>query len=117
MNRNIASIVRITGISLLGIIIVAYSLFQAHKLLTGPVIDIDSPQDGAVFNTPLIQVDGHVQNVAYLKLDGRPIFTDTDGRFSEKLLLSPGYTILTLDAQDKFGKSVSKKVELILKEY
>lgn len=116
-HTNIVSRVRLGGIILLGLIIVGYGLFQAQKYLTGPVITIYSPENGAVYTSPLIEVDGRAVNVAYLKLDDRQIFTDTQGRFSEKLLLSPGYNILTLDAQDKFGKSVSKKLELILKEY
>ena len=94
-----------------------YGLFQAHKYIEGPVVTIYSPQNGATFSSPLVEIDGRAQNVSFLKLDDRQIFTDTSGRFSEKLLLSPGYNIITLDAQDKFGKTVSKKLELVLKEY
>ena len=117
MNQNIVSVVRITAVSLLGLLIGGYGLFQAHKYIEGPVVAIDSPQNGVTYNSPLIEVEGHTKNVAYLTLDGRQIFTDTSGRFDEKLLLSPGYTILTLVARDKFGKVVSKQVQLILKEY
>ena len=116
-NTNIVSAVRLSAVILFGLIIIGYGLFQGKKYIIGPVITIYSPQNGAAYNTPLIQVDGRVQNVSFLKLDGRQIFTDTKGRFSEKLLLSSGYNILVLDAQDKFGKTVSKKLELILKEY
>ncbi len=117
MNHNIVAVVRISAISLFACIILGYGLFQAHKYIEGPVLTIYSPQNGAVFNSPLIQIDGKAENVAYLRLNGRQIYTDTVGRFSEKLLLSPGYTILTLDARDKFGKLVSKQLQLVLKEY
>ncbi len=117
MTHNIVSIVRITAISLLGVIILGYGLFQAQKYIEGPIITIYSPQNGATYTSPLIEVNGRAQNVAYLALDGRQIFTDTSGRFSEKLLLSPGYTILTLRGQDEFGKIISKQIELVLKEY
>ena len=117
MNRNAASLLRISLISLLGLVIVGYSLFQAKKLISGPIIDVFSPQNGATYSQTLIEVVGRAQNAAYLNLDDRPIFTDKDGKFSEKLLLSPGYNIIKLDAHDKFKKYTEKKLQVILKEY
>ena len=117
MNRNAISILRISLISLFGLIVVGYSLFQAQKLIAGPIIDIYSPQNGTTFSQTLIEISGRAFNTAYLNLDDRPIYTDKDGYFKEKLLLSPGYNIIKLDATDKFKKYTEKKLELILKEY
>ncbi|MFA5888944.1 MAG: hypothetical protein WCW47_03455 [Candidatus Paceibacterota bacterium] len=117
MNRSAISVLRISLISILVLVIVGYSLFQAQKLLTGPVIDVYTPQNGATYNQTLIEIDGRAYNVAYLNLNGRPIFTDKDGYFKEKLLLSPGYNIIKLDAVDKFKKYTEKTLELVLKEY
>jgi hypothetical protein len=117
MNRNAISILRITLISFLGLVIVGYSLFQAQKLLTGPVIEIYTPQNGATYSQTLIEIDGRALNTAYLNLNGRKIFTDKNGYFKEKLLLSPGYNIIKLDAVDKFKKYTEKTLEIILKEY
>ncbi len=117
MNRNAISTLRISLIVLLVLIIVGYSLFQAQKLLTGPVIDIYSPQNGATYSQALIEIEGRAKNIAYLNLNDRPIFTDGSGYFKEKLLLSPGYNVIKLDARDKFKKYTEKKLELILKEY
>ena len=117
MNRNAISILKISLFSLLGLVIVTYSLFQGWKLITGPVIDITSPEDGATYSQALIQVSGTARNTAYLNLNGRAIFTDTEGKFSEKLLLSPGYNIIKLDATDKFKAKTERKLEVILKEY
>ena len=117
MNRTALSIVRISALSLLGLVIVGYSLFQAWKLISGPVIDIYTPQNGATYSQTLIEIDGKAKNVASLNLNGRKIFTDKNGIFKEQLLLSPGYNIIVLDAKDKFGTYTKKKLELILKEY
>lgn len=117
MNRNALSVIRISAIVLLGLVIVAYSLFQAWKLISGPVISVYSPQNGASFSQTLIEITGRVKNVAYLNLDGRRIFTDKTGLFREQLLLSPGYNIIKLDAKDKFGAYTEKKLEVVLKEY
>lgn len=117
MNRNLASLIKTVGLSLLGFVIVIYSIFQASKLITGPVIDVYTPQNGATYNSTLIQIQGKARNIAYINLNGTKMFTDKDGYFDEKLLLSPGYNIVTIEATDKFGKKTEKKLELILKEY
>lgn len=117
INRNAIWILRISLVSLFILIIIGYSIFQAQKLLTGPVIEIYTPENGATYNQTLIEIYGRAKNAAYINLNDRPIFTDKDGYFREKLLLSPGYNIIKLDARDKFKKYVEKRLELILKEY
>jgi len=117
MNRNATSILRVGALSLLGVVIAGYSLFQAQKILAGPVIDVYTPQNGATYNSTLIEIDGKAENIAYMNLDDRQMFTDKNGNFSEVLLLSPGENVVKLDAWDKFGKQTEKKLELVLKEY
>ena len=117
MNRNAISLVKIGLFSLLGLIIVVYSIFQAWKLITGPVIDVYSPENGATYNSALVEVNGRARNVAYLNLDGRPIFTDKDGYFKEQLLMSPGLNIIKLDAEDKFKTRTKKIIQVVLKDY
>ncbi len=117
MNTNGITKVKTILFITLGIIILAYSGFQAQKLIVGPQIIIDTPENGALYDSTLIEISGHVKNVSYLNLNDRKIFTDTNGAFKEKLLLSPGYNIIKLDAKDKFGKYTEKRLELVLKEY
>ena len=117
MNRNALSIIRVGALALLVVIIVGYSLFQANKILAGPIINIYTPQNGATYNSTLIEIDGQAKNIAYINLDDRQMFTDKDGNFSQKLLLSPGYNVVKLDAWDKFGKQTEKKLQLVLKEF
>ncbi len=117
MNRNALSILKLSLVSILGLTILGYALFQGQKIIVGPVIDIYTPQNGATYNQTLIEIEGQARNIAYLNLNDRAIFTDKEGYFKEKLLLSPGYNIIKLDARDKFKKYTEKKLELILKEY
>ncbi len=117
MNRNAVTKLRIGLVLLLGLVILAYSAFQAEKLIRGPVINVYSPQNGSTFSKSLIEVEGLAKNIAYINLNGRKIFTDKNGYFKEKLLLSPGYNIIKLDAQDKFEQYEEKVLEVVLKEY
>ena len=117
MNRNALSKLKISLFILFWLIIFSYSLFQAWKLISGPIIDVYTPQNGATYSQTLIEIDGRARNVAYINLNDRPIFTDKDGYFKEKLLLSSGYNVIKLDARDKFKTYAEKKLEVILKEY
>jgi Glucodextranase, domain B len=117
MNRNAVSVIRIGLISILGLIIVVYSGFQAEKVVRGPIIEVFSPENGSTYNQTLIEIEGRARNIAYIEINDRPMFTDKNGYFKEKLLLSPGYNIIKLDAQDKFKQYTEKRLELVLKEY
>ncbi len=117
MTRNALSVLRISLIVALVLVIVGYSGFQASKIISGPVIEVYSPMNGSTYNQTLIEVEGKARNIAYLNLNDRPIFTDKEGYFKEKILLSQGYNVIKLDARDKFKKYTEKRIEVILKEY
>lgn len=114
--RNV-TILRKVLLFLLFFIIASYSLFQAQKLIKGPQINVFSPLNGATYKQTLIEVEGTAKNVAYLNMNDKQIYTDKNGYFKEKILLSPGYNIIKLDARDKFKKYAEKRLEIILKEY
>ena len=99
---------------LLFMLLVAYSLYQARALLMGPQIWVESPQNGRRVESPLITVSGRSKNIAWLSLNDRQIFTDEEGEWSEKLLVSPGLSIMTLKARDRFGREIMKHVQVVL---
>lgn len=117
MNRSAKSVIKIASFSLLALVIIGYSTLQAWKIIQGPVIEIYSPENGRTFTQTLIEVEGRAKNISHLNLNDRPIFTDKTGYFKEKILLSPGYNVIKLDATDKFKKYIEKRLYLVLKEY
>jgi Glucodextranase, domain B len=101
---------------LLALTIVTYSYLEARKLIAGPIITVATPKNGQTVNNDVVTIEGTAKNTARLTLNDLPILTDERGRFSEKLLLPDGYTILTLEARDKFGKKTRKSLELVYKQ-
>ena len=93
-----------------------YAYHQSREYLRGPRLTIETPADGAAFTSPLIMLSGTAENVAFFTLNGRQIFTDESGRFGEQLLLQEGYTIITLEAKDRFGHRAEKRLELVYKQ-
>jgi hypothetical protein len=59
-------------------------------------------------------VKGNALKATYVALNGREIFIDKDGNFSESIAILPGFSIITLNARDKFGKTAEKKFEVVL---
>ena len=86
--------------------LVLYIAFQARFLLVGPEIILrDEP--AIVQNSPTVTLSGTARNLAKMNLNGRPIFTDQTGYFSEALVLENGYTIATITATDRYGRETS----------
>ena len=98
----------------IGLILVIYVLFQARFLILGPQISIAFPRDGEEVVEPLILAHGEAHNVAWVEINGRQIFTDENGGWEEKLLLSPGPSIITLKGRDRFGREKEQQVRVIL---
>ncbi len=91
-----------------------YFFYQGRGYLSGPEIIIESPYAGEVVNDAYLIVKGRVLNISTLSLNGRQIFTDEKGFFSEGLLLARGYNIIELTATDKFGRIKKEKREVVL---
>lgn len=61
-------------------------------------------------------IKGQAPKATYITLNGREIFIDKDGNFSESIAFLPGFSIVTLHAKDKFGKTAEKKFEIVKKD-
>jgi hypothetical protein len=115
MQYQLKSILKIMAILVVIIFTVAYSIYQSRNLIKGPQISLMTPETGSTLANPLVAIKGVAENISFISLNDRQIFVDNEGNFSEELLLSPGYNLWEIEAKDKFGRIVSKKIELILK--
>lgn len=97
-----------------GVLIVGYILFQSKNLLLGPQITVTEPSDGATLTYNLVTIKGVATNISRISIDDRPIFVDDQGNFSEKLIAPHGYSIIKVEAQDKFGKATQKLIHVYL---
>lgn len=64
-------------------------------------------------SSPLATIKGKAKNATFISLNGREIFIDKNGVFSEPIALIPGFSVITIDTQDKFGKSKEKKFQVM----
>lgn len=93
-------------------VVAGYSWSRTRNLLSGPELTIKNPAKISLVSEPLIKIEGEVRRVDHLNLNDNKIFADSSGHFSEELLLYPGYNIIKLEATDRFGRRVSRFLEL-----
>ena len=99
----------------LAIVLASYGLYETRDLLRGPLVYIDTIKDMQTVHEPFVTVGGSAGHVANITLNGRAIFTDKTGRFTEKLLVPEGYTILELVARDTFAREVRQRIHIYYK--
>ena len=98
------------------IVVAGYVYYRTQDYLNGPQIIVSSPQNGQTTQQPLSTIEGQTKNISTIMLNDRKIFIDKNGIFTEEILLHRGYNIITLEAADKFNKSVTKKIEIVYQE-
>jgi hypothetical protein len=91
------------GISLVALIILGYATYASHGFIKGPTVSILQPKE-SIFSTSTVSIVGKADRIKTLNLNGRAIFIDEQGNFTETVLLSPGYNVETIEARDKFGR-------------
>jgi len=101
-----------TAALFIALALIGYGFFEARRLITGPVITIESPLSGTATSSSSVVVRGTAKNIAFLTINDRPAFTDEEGRFAERVSAPPGYTIFTVRGKDRFGRESSKQVHI-----
>lgn len=95
------------------LVIGAYVYFQSYNLIEGPVVQTITPKNGELVDKSLIEIEGVATNISFITLNDRQIFTNEEGFFKEKLLLSYGYNLITIKAKDRFGRNTKEVLEII----
>ncbi len=114
MTNNPRVLLKILVLFIVVSVIGSYAYNRTKEFVAGPSIVISSPLDGAVLDGKFVNITGEAQNIAYLSLNGRQIFTNEEGVFDEPLLLYPGYNIISLQANDRFERTVEKSARLMV---
>ena len=113
--RKVKRLAKILLYALVGAVIGGYSLYRAQAIASGPDIAVSFPANGALLGESLVEIKGTAKNISFLNLNGAKIFTDEAGAFSEKILLSYGYNVITLEAEDRFGRTTEETLQVIYK--
>lgn len=113
--NNPVKLIKIASFSFIILIVLVYSYYQTQEYLKGPVLEVTEPVANSTQSQNKITVKGYAKNISYLSMDGRQIFTNPSGEFSEDILLSKGYNIIDISAQDKYEREKQVVLQLVYK--
>ena len=105
-------IVRYSIIATVVVILAGYTTWQARLLLTGPVIEITEIPP-TVQHDREVEIAGYASNITGITLNGKNIYTDKNGYFQEDVILENGYTVITLEGKDRYGRTSSVVKEFV----
>jgi len=112
-NKNMKWWVGIMSTILLFLVIGIFSYEKMVFIFRGVEIkaSIEKKNDSS-----LATVSGNAAKAINLTLNGREIFIDKEGNFSESIAMLPGFSVVTINARDKFGKTAEQKFEIVTEE-
>ncbi len=96
------------------LLICGYLYYQMRGIVGGPRIQIATPKNGSAVLDGRVTIKGTSREITSLLLNGRQIFTDAEGHFSEDLLLLDGYNVIEIRAMNRFKRTTVKRLDLVL---
>lgn len=99
-------IILATGILLFAFVF--YLAFQYFSQVLGPELQVHSPQEGAVIEGRVVEVQGRTDPDAQIYINGGKVEISQSGDFSSHLTILDEVTTIEIVARNKFGKE--KKV-------
>ncbi len=109
---TIQHVLKVLSFCAILVVLMFYLHHQAQSLIDGPELSLNETLD-LVQHTRTVTLQGDAKNIVSIHLNGKEIYTDEDGHFSRSLVLEDGYTIMTLTAKDRFGRSTSLTKEFV----
>ena len=104
-------------VALVIIAVVGYGLFEARRIIGGPVVTIDTPENGSAVSSTTVLISGNAYNISFLTINDAPAFIDDRGHYALRLSPPPGYAIFTVAATDRFGRRDVAHVRITVLNY
>ena len=81
--------------------LVAYNM---RDIVFGTPLTIHTIADGTTVSDAFVPIAGSASHAKAVRINGRQVAIDRSGNFTDGILLSPGYNVVEVALQDKFGK-------------
>lgn len=90
--------------------LIGYAYFEARPFLSGPQLTLTEPAEGFIATESPLTISGTARNITKITLNGNPIFVDETGVFHRSVPLSPGYQVIEVSVEDRFGRTRTMRV-------
>ncbi len=96
-------------------VIVVFSVSRFLPIMEGARFSSNDLQNGITISDTF-NLSGTTKNTKELYINNNPIPIDQKGNWKTAIGLPPGYTVVTVEAYDKFGKSNKKIYQLLVEK-
>ena len=83
--------------------LVGFTGYRFLPLIQGVSFNITS-ESPTIATVPLFTLSGSVPRASVLSVNGHIVNLSRTNQFTDTVLLMPGYNVITMNAEDKFGK-------------
>jgi transcriptional regulator with XRE-family HTH domain len=94
------------------VLTLGYIIWQLWSIDKTPALLVLEPQNNSVISAAFVEVSGHTDPGADVSVNGINIFVDSKGSFQTQAAVSPGPEEITIMAYNRFGKSVSRAINI-----
>ncbi len=98
------------------VVIGIYTTLKMRDIIWGVDVHVHGVVDGETVTDPKMTLEGNARNVNMLTINDRIVGIGEDGSFRDSLLLSPGYNIVSIKGDDKFGKHIHHQYHVVYKQ-
>ena len=104
----------IGGLLGLAILLLLYFFYQYRLLAGAPLLEVTTPEEQAKVNSALT-VEGNTDPQASLTINNQEVLINSDGSFSQSLILPQGTRTITIKATSRSGKSrvIQRTVQIL----
>ncbi len=104
----------IGSLGMLGILV--FIAYNVRDIVIGAPLSVRMVKDGATVADPYLPISGNARHAQQVHINGRQIPIDQEGNFSDGIILSPGYNVVTITQKDRFGNQKEKVVHLVAEQ-
>jgi len=97
------------------VFILLYAVLNTRFISRGISLSINGVENGKIYKEGSLEINGVAQHAKHVLINGREINLNQSGEFEDYLVLTPGYNVITISAEDKFGK-VTKQIFDIVRD-
>jgi hypothetical protein len=111
--RNLKKIIRVTLTVLFFSFILLYAILNTRLISRGIDLSINGIENGKIYTEGTLEITGNAKRAKHVLVNGREISVNQQGDFKDYLVLLPGYNIMTISAEDKFGKITQETFDIV----
>lgn len=90
-----------------------FVFFRSLNYIKGPLLEINSPNNGALIDTSTVQISGYAQRINKITINDFPISIDEQGNWKETRVVFPGINKISIKVEDKFGRTIIKQLDIV----